>query len=81
MRRADLAANPFLPEFLDFCRPFHCLRFMDWAVTNGSLEVKWGNRKRPSFYTMVGQSGDPEVRGERRPLRSTIASRAALPSR
>ncbi|WP_203330721.1 hypothetical protein [Rhodovastum atsumiense] len=58
--KADLAANPFLPEFLDFCRSFHCLRFMDWAVTNGSLEEEWGRRKRPDFYTMVGISGDPD---------------------
>lgn len=58
--KADLAANPFLPEFLDFCRPFHCLRFMDWAVTNGSLETEWAGRKHPAFYTMVGISGDPD---------------------
>src|SRR5829696_6663605 len=32
--KADLARNPFLTEFVDFCRPFHALRFMDWASTN-----------------------------------------------
>jgi hypothetical protein len=58
--KADLAKNPFLPEFLEFVRPFHSLRFMDWAVTNASLEEEWAERKRPGFYTMVGEGGDPE---------------------
>lgn len=56
----DLETDPFLPEFLDFCRPFHCLRFMDWGVTNNSLQETWSDRKRPTFYTMVGKGGDPE---------------------
>lgn len=55
---ADLVTNPFLDEFLDFCRPFHCIRFMEWAKTNGSLEEEWQERKRATFYTMVGTSGD-----------------------
>ena len=42
---SNLADDPFLPEFLDFCRPFHCLRFMDWASTNNSTEEHWKNRK------------------------------------
>lgn len=58
---SDLTVDPFLPEFLDFCRPFHCLRFMDWAGTNNSTEEHWRNRKRPGFYTMVAVSGDPEA--------------------
>lgn len=58
---SNLADDPFLPEFLDFCRPFHCLRFMDWAATNNSTEEHWKNRKRPSFYTMVAVAGDPEA--------------------
>ena len=58
---SDLDADPFLPEFIDFCRPFHCLRFMDWAGTNNSTEEHWKNRKRASFYTMVAVSGDPEA--------------------
>ncbi|WP_242182922.1 hypothetical protein [Sphingomonas sp. CARO-RG-8B-R24-01] len=56
----DLAADPFLPEFLEFCRPFHVLRFMDWGITNGSIEEEWSNRRRPTFYTMTGTSGDPD---------------------
>lgn len=58
---SDLDTDPFLPEFLDFCRPFHCLRFMDWAGTNNSTEEHWKNRKRLNFYTMVAKSGDPEA--------------------
>lgn len=57
----DLVAQPFLPEFLDFCRPFHCLRFMDWAQINNSTDEHWAGRKRPTFYTMVGVPGDPEA--------------------
>ncbi len=56
----DLAIDPFLPAFLDFCRPFHVLRFMDWMVTNGSLEKEWKLRKKRSFYTMVGVGGDAD---------------------
>ena len=57
----DLDRDPFLPEFLDFCRPFHCLRFMDWGGTNNSIEEHWRDRKRPTFYTMVGLTGDPDA--------------------
>ena len=59
--KVDLDATPFLPEFLDFCRPFHCLRFMDWGSTNNSLEEAWESRKSRTFYTQVGGTGDPEA--------------------
>lgn len=58
---ADLTDNPFLPEFLEFCRPFHCLRFMDWGATNNSLQEEWRDRKNPTFYTMRANTGDPEA--------------------
>lgn len=58
---SNLADDPFLPEFLDFCRHFHALRFMDWAGTNNSTEEHWKDRKRLSFYTMVAVAGDPEA--------------------
>lgn len=58
---SNLVNDPFLPEFLDFCRPFHALRFMDWAATNNSTEEHWKDRKRPSFYTMKAVTGDPEA--------------------
>lgn len=56
--KADLAANPFREDFLAYCRQWHVLRFMDWQVTNGSLEREWSGRKKPTFYTMVGLDGD-----------------------
>lgn len=59
--KSDLALNPFLPKFLDFCRPFHCLRFMDWGAINNSIEEKWSDRKKPTFYTMVPKAGDPDA--------------------
>jgi hypothetical protein len=55
---ADLEKNPFRPEFLEFCKPWHCLRFMDWLSTNASIDSSWAARKRRSFYTQVGTSGD-----------------------
>lgn len=63
----DLAAYPFIPEFLEFCRPFHCLRFMEWGKTNNSLQENWSDRKRPNFYTMVGKDGDPEGTWRKKP--------------
>lgn len=55
-----LASQPFLPEFLDFCKPFHVLRLMDWGATNNSLEDEWSSRRKPGFYTMIGTGGDAE---------------------
>lgn len=57
----DLAASPFSPDFLDFCRPFHCLRFMDWGAINNSIEEAWASRKRPTFYTQVPSSEGTEA--------------------
>lgn len=56
--RADLDKNPFRPEALDFCGPWHCIRFMDWLETNNSGNRRWADRKRRSFYTQVGAGGD-----------------------
>lgn len=58
----DLSKSPFLPEFVEFCRPFHCLRFMDWGGINNSIEEEWASRKRPTFYTQVSGRGDPDAR-------------------
>ncbi|MET3825515.1 hypothetical protein ABIC16_001208 [Sphingomonas sp. PvP055] len=63
----DLAENPFLPEFLDFCRPFHALRFMDWGATNNSIEESWSSRRLPSFYTMTPKTGNPDDTKSRAP--------------
>jgi hypothetical protein len=56
--KADLAANPFRDDFLNYCKQWHALRFMDWMASNNSLEKEWRNRKQTTFYTMVGASGD-----------------------
>lgn len=56
--KTDLAANPYREDFLEYCRQWHALRFMDWQATNNSLEDEWRDRKLPSFYTMVGSGGD-----------------------
>jgi hypothetical protein len=58
----DLSVNPFLPDFIEFCRPFRCLRFMEWGATNNSVQEHWSDRKRPTFYTMRALTGDPEAR-------------------
>lgn len=59
---SNLLDEPFLPELLEFCRPFHCLRFMDWGAINNSTQEHWKHRKLPSFYTMVAVAGDPEAK-------------------
>jgi hypothetical protein len=56
--KTDLKANPFIPEILDFCKPFHCLRFMDWQETNNSSGRFWKDRKTTTFYNQRGQGGD-----------------------
>ena len=54
----NLEDNPFTPEFIEFAKPFHALRFMDWGSTNDSIEEDWTSRRRPTFYTMIPGSGD-----------------------
>jgi len=64
----DLAANPWRQDFLDWIAPFGTLRFMDWQRTNNSTESTWAGRKRPTFYTMVGDDGNMD------PLLGTVNS-------
>lgn len=47
----------FYPPFVERCRKFGCLRFMNWAQVNDSRQVAWANRVTPSYYTQ----GDREV--------------------
>jgi hypothetical protein len=56
--KADLKAAPFRKEVVEFCRDWHCLRFMDWQETNNSCERSWAERKRVDFYTQRGVTGD-----------------------
>ncbi|MFV0416030.1 MAG: hypothetical protein ACK5NG_06645 [Chthoniobacterales bacterium] len=68
---ADLQANPFREDFLDYARQWHVLRFMDWMQTNNSLEKEWAARKHPDFYTMVGEGGDAIGMWGKKPSRFT----------
>lgn len=54
----DLAKSAFIPEFVEYCRQFHALRFMDWLGTNNSINSKWADRKKLTFFTQQGESGD-----------------------
>ncbi len=51
----NLKETPFRPELLDYCKPWHCLRFMDWLATNHSRNVTWSRRQNRDFYTQVGK--------------------------
>lgn len=55
---ATLSDQPFRQDFLDFCRPFHALRFKDWQATDNSIEGEWSNRRLPTFFTMAATTGD-----------------------
>jgi len=56
--KADLQANPFRSDVLDFCAPWHCLRFMELLAANNSINMRWSDRKKRSFYSQVGVDGD-----------------------
>ncbi|MBN8678984.1 MAG: PKD domain-containing protein [Chitinophagales bacterium] len=46
-------SQPFRQSFLDNCKEFNTLRFMDWMRTNGSEHEKWENRTRPGYYSQA----------------------------
>lgn len=46
-------AEPFFPDFLDFLRDFHCIRFMNWMRTNGSNIVSWEQRTPADYYSQT----------------------------
>lgn len=48
----------FNPDFLEKIKVFRSLRFMDWMVTNGSVQSKWSNRPLPADRTYA-QKGVP----------------------
>jgi hypothetical protein len=51
---ADLDAKPFRSDFMEFLRPWHCIRFMDWQATNNSHNHAWSARSTRSFYSQAG---------------------------
>lgn len=48
----------FNPDFIEKIKVFRSLRFMDWMVTNGSLQGKWSDRPVPEDRTYA-QKGVP----------------------
>ncbi len=49
--------QPFHPDFLKRWGDFQVLRFMDFQRTNGSPQVNWTDRSRPSMQTQGQPSG------------------------
>jgi hypothetical protein len=49
------AQQPFLSEFLQRWRGFHCFRFMDWQATNNSQQAEWGERPTPDAQTQAAR--------------------------
>lgn len=49
--------HPFHPLFLEGLKPFHCLRFMDWMRTNGSVQTTWGTRSKTNYYSQGLRKG------------------------
>ncbi len=49
--------EPFHPLFLERLRPFHYLRFMDWARTNSQGIEHWDDRTTPAHYTQARSQG------------------------
>ncbi|TWU17250.1 hypothetical protein Pla52o_54250 [Novipirellula galeiformis] len=58
LEHADLDAEPFLDEVVEYCKQFHALRFMDWLETNDSINRDWAARKTTRFFTQCGVTGD-----------------------
>lgn len=77
--KADLTANPFREDFLEYCKQWHALRFMDWMSTNNSLDKEWADRKKPDFYTMVGTGGDATGRWGKVPAAFTRRFSGGVP--
>lgn len=47
--------NPWNSEFLARWSGVVCLRFMDFMLTNGSQQIVWANRARPSDASFAGK--------------------------
>lgn len=56
----EATADPnefWYPPFVERCKRFGCLRFMNWASVNDARQVSWETRVTPGWYTQ----GDREV--------------------
>ena len=58
------AGRVFRCEWLDLIRDYRLLRFMDWMLTNDSVQQDWDNRPRidDAFYTWRGAPVEVMVR-------------------
>ncbi len=54
---ATYATHPFHTRMLANWRGFGVLRFMDWARTNDSTQVRWSDRATPSYYSQATGRG------------------------
>ncbi len=54
------AGQIFNPEWLDLIKDMRVLRFMDWQMTNNSLQVNWSDRPTPNdnTYSVTIDAGD-----------------------
>ncbi len=55
------AADPFYPPFVERCRGFNTIRFMDWMHTNGSKQREWAERPTPAYYTHTARGTPVET--------------------
>jgi hypothetical protein len=53
------AANIWHPQFLADVKGFRTLRYMDWAVTNGSQMANWSERPLVTNRSWAGSNGVP----------------------
>lgn len=51
--------SQFHPLFLERLKPFRVLRFMDWQRTNGSPQVDWSQRPKPTDARYSTDAGVP----------------------
>ena len=59
--RAGEGGGQFAAAFLDRCRRFRCLRFMDWMDTNNSEIRSWDERPKPDDFSWASHGVPAEV--------------------
>jgi hypothetical protein len=48
------STETFAQPFVERCRQFSVLRFMDWQGTNGNRPIQWQTRVTDKYYTQAG---------------------------
>lgn len=60
LRIADeFSTETFYAGFKSRLSNFSTIRFMDWAATNGSPNVTWADRAKPTYHTYATSAGVP----------------------